>query len=45
MEHGMECGVEKGQLLQKVSLNIDLHLAEKLHNEAFLSQMYEKFGR
>ena len=31
-------------LLQKMSLNDEMHLADKLQDEAFLTQMYEKYG-
>ena len=46
---GMNVGIEKGQqrmllLLQKMSENGEIHLADKLQDEDFLSQMYEKYG-
>lgn len=48
MERGMEAGrAEEKQrmlrLLQKMGENDELHLTEKLQDEVFLSQMYEKY--
>ena len=49
IEEGMKKGRSEGQqrmllLLQKMSENHEMHLADKLQDEAFLSQMYEKYG-
>ena len=52
MERGMERGRAEGRaevqrmllLLQKMSENGEMHLADKLQDEAFLTQMYEKYG-
>ncbi|MBQ7972614.1 MAG: hypothetical protein IJ291_04100, partial [Lachnospiraceae bacterium] len=48
MECGLERGLEQGQqrmllLLQKMSENGEMHLADKLQDEAFLTEMYEKY--
>ena len=49
IEEGMKKGRSEGQqrmllLLQKMSENHEMHLADKLQDEAFLTQMYKKYG-
>jgi len=48
-KEGIKEGIKENQqrmllLLQKMSLNDEMHLADKLQDEAFLTQMYEKYG-
>jgi len=49
IEEGMKKGRSEGQqrmllLLQKMSENGEMHLADKLQDEAFLFEMYEKYN-
>ena len=56
MERGLERGLEAGRaegraevqrmllLLQKMSENGEMHLADKLQDETFLAEMYKKYN-